>query len=235
MFVVSGFEMVECVSDGIRTGTLPSFGAMDAERSGPVDEASKALTAAGSHSPLSPPELADSLASDRTKRNVERWAGLMAREGIDFEAFFDEMRRRKLPVKWYMTWMLSRFVERNRPGGARAQRLIWQMLGDCENASMRRELWRALSFIEIDDDIAGEVFDAAIEITASPRQPIAVRAHAIFTARNIALPYAELRRELRLTLETTGREESPGIRARSRNVLRELRKADATSALDRHP
>ena len=93
---------------------------------------------------------------------------------------------------------------------------------------------RALSFIEIDDDIAGEVFDAAIEITASPRQPIAVRAHAIFTARNIALPYAELRRELRLTLEATGREESPGIRARSRNVLRELRKADATAALDRH-
>ena len=207
---------------------------MNAERSGPADKASKALTAAGSHSPLSPRELADSLASDRTTPNVARWAGLVAREGIDFEGFFDEMRRRKLPVKWYMTWMLSRSVERNRPDGARAQRLIWQMLADCENASMQRELWRALSFVEIDDDIAGEVFDAAIEIAASPRQPIAVRVHAISTARNIALPYAELRRELRLTLEATGREESPGIRARSRNVLRELRKADATAGLDRH-
>ena len=181
----------------------------------------------GARRPVSPADIADSLAGDRTKRNVERWARVMARRGVDFDAFFDELSRRQPPLRWQMTWLLSHYVARNRRDGTRAERRIWKTLTDCGDPGMRRELWRALSFIDVDEDLAGDVFDAAIAVVRSSAEPIAVRAHAMFAARNIARPHPPLRRELRLVLEAALAEDSPAIRARSRNVLDELRKADA--------
>ncbi len=199
---------------------------MDAPTSRPVERASNASAADGPGPPVSPAAIAESLALDRSKRNIARWARLMARRGVDFDAFFDELQERKRPTRWQMTWLLSHYVERNRRDGARAEHRIWQSLTDCNDPGMRRELWRALSFIDVDEDLAGDVFDRAISVIRSPAEPIAVRAHAMFAARNVARPHAPLRRELRLVLEAALAEDSPAIRARSRNVLEELRKAD---------
>lgn len=159
---------------------------------------------------------------DRSKEKIADLANRMVKRGIDFDEFFDVVDSLDRQVRWYMTWTLSHYVERVRNIGCSAQRRMWMALQSSEDPSMRRDLWRAFSFVDIDEDIAGDVFEAAIETIVSPREPIAARAHAMYVARNIARPYVELRRELTLVLEGLGRKESAAIQTRKKSIIREF-------------
>ena len=176
---------------------------------------------------ITPEDIVRMLTRGRTKGTVDRLADRMVTAGVDLAAFFREVDRQPSPLKWHLTWVLSHYVERLGALGPRDQRRIWDALGASPDDSVRRDLWRALSFVtDIDDDIAGAVFDTAVRVVTSSKEPIAIRAHAMFAARNVALPYPELRRELRLVLEALTRDESAAVRARSRNVVRELTTRD---------
>jgi len=182
---------------------------------------------------LSAATIADRLARGRTRALMNRLADRMARDGVDVPAFLAEVDIRRFPLKWHLTWLFSHYVERVRRLPAGDQEAVWRHLTDCDHPGIRRDLWRALSFLEtIDEDIAGDVFDHAIEIVRSSKEPIAMRAHAMFAARNIALPYEELRSELGLVLETLRRDESAAVRARSKNMLKELRSPKARKVLN---
>jgi hypothetical protein len=171
---------------------------------------------------ISAREIADTVTRNRSKRTIVDLAERMVHEGIDFEDFFDEVDALPGPLRWYMTWTLSHYVERVGQIGPRDQRRIWQALVDSESPGMRRDLWRALSFVDVDEDIAGHVFEAAIETITASRQATAARAHAMYVARNIARPHAELRRELTLVLEGLSRHESAAIRNRKQSIMREF-------------
>jgi hypothetical protein len=53
---------------------------------------------------------------------------------------------------------------------------------------------------------------------------VAVRAHAMKAAYNIAKNYREIAEELILVLEDLDHDESSGIRVRAKNILKDLRK-----------
>lgn len=181
---------------------------------------------------LSPADIADRLISNRTKPGIARLAESIMREGLDIEAYIDEVQKRPLPVRWHMTWLLSHYVERKGSISPQDQLRLWTLLSECGNRSMARDLWRALSFIELDDEIAGDVFDAAVAIIPAPAQPVALRAHAMYAARNIARPWAELRRELILVIEDLPPDESAAIRTRSKAILREFRTQGVAQSAD---
>jgi hypothetical protein len=120
----------------------------------------------------------------------------MESEGLDFQLFFLEVNRQSLPVKWHMTWLLNHFVEQNPAIGNSNQQLIWEELKLTENPSIQRDLWRMLSFLNIDESHSGEIYDQALALIRSQKFAIAIRVHAMTVAQKIALPYAELRQEL---------------------------------------
>lgn len=177
---------------------------------------------------ISPKDIATSLEGDRSKANMLRCVAAMEKLGIDFEAFFKEVRSQSEPVCWYLTWLLSHFIEHYPALGTSIQHHVWDLLKTTAHKGMQRDLWRSLSFIHVSEELSGEIYDAACLIIPSTQQPIAVRAHAMFTARNIALPYPELCDELALILSELHHSESAGIRSRSRNILAALKKAHST-------
>ncbi|HAW20798.1 MAG TPA: hypothetical protein DCX14_11495 [Flavobacteriales bacterium] len=114
---------------------------------------------------MSPKEISEILAFDRSKISIHRLILKLEKDGFDFQAFFDQLPSIEFPTRWYMTWMLTHYVERNTEEGTAHQDLIWSVLKECDNQSMLRDLWRTMSLIEVNEELAVEVYDAATKTT----------------------------------------------------------------------
>ena len=110
-------------------------------------------------------EIADILAFDRSKKSVNQLILKLEKDGFDFHDFFEVLPSIEFPTRWYMTWMLTHYVERNKEEGTAHQGLIWNVLTQCDNQSMLRDLWRTMSLIEVNEELAVEVYDAATKTT----------------------------------------------------------------------
>jgi hypothetical protein len=168
-------------------------------------------------------DIADVLTDDRSKNTVNKLIEIVSKTGLDFNAFFQELENHPLPTKWYMTWFLTHYTEKNPSEAQPQQKLIWEYLKTCNNESMQRDLWRTISFIKIDDEIAGEVYEYALKTFTISTKPIAVRAHAMLCAANVAQPYDELKKELMIVLSDFNLERSAGLRARAKNLMKTLK------------
>jgi hypothetical protein len=171
---------------------------------------------------VEPQFIADALTEERSKASVNRVIHVLEKEGLDFAQFFDFLSNTPFPLRWYMTWVLTHYIEQNPDIGNKNQQLIWKELKTNDNQSMLRDLWRSMTFIEIDEELAGDVYDAAVKTLMSAKNAIAVRAHAMYCAANIAKPYSELCHELILLLEEFKLEESAGLKARAQNLSKQL-------------
>lgn len=167
---------------------------------------------------LSPADIAGSLAGDRSSRNMLRLAEQMQHSGVNLREYLEETGRQPLPVRWYLTWTLSHYVEQTREAGAAEQHLLWEFLLSCRHEGMQRDLWRCLSFIDIVEELSGAVYSHAIRITGSAKHPVAVRAHAMLTAYHIARGYPELLNELDMVLTPLKEGEAMSVRARSMRI-----------------
>lgn len=174
---------------------------------------------------LSTNDIAQALAEDRSKASVMRQVDRMQKEAIDLAVYIQEVPSFDFPIRWYLTWTLSHFTEQNKSLSPEALTKLWELLKTCEHSGMQRDLWRALSFVEIPEDLSAEIFDSALSAMRSPKNAIAVRAHSMFVAFNIAKPYRELRLELAQTLETIEQQnDSAGLYARAKNLRKKLEK-----------
>lgn len=99
---------------------------------------------------------------------------------------------------------------------------LLQGLSKPQHNAVPRAILRSLALMEIPEDFSGEVFDQAFRYLQSPQQPTAIRVCAMQVAFNLALPYPELRQELRLVLETHYPTGSAGFRSRAGKLLAKL-------------
>ena len=75
---------------------------------------------------MSPKEISEILAFDRSKISIHRLILKLEKDGFDFQAFFDQLPSIEFPTRWYMTWMLTHYVERNTEERTAHQDLIWR-------------------------------------------------------------------------------------------------------------
>jgi hypothetical protein len=169
-------------------------------------------------------DIAKSLGADRSKANVKRIVLEMAKHGYDFEEYLQVVEQTKLPFKWYLTWNLSHYLQEYSHLGLVKQRLFWEFTKCLEHEGMLRDVWRSWSFLVVHEELEGDVFDKAVRIIPSQMHAVAVRAHAMKAAYNIAKNYREIAEELILVLEDLDHDESSGIRVRAKNILKDLRK-----------
>lgn len=167
-------------------------------------------------------EIAESLLEDRTKKNVNRLLDRMDVIGVDLYDFLDEVDARPMPVKWYLTWTLTHYFERNPIQDLTLQKALWERTIQNDNPSIDRDYWRAWSFINVNEEIAGEIYESAVVKIMSSKVALAVRAHAMLCAYRIAEPYPELCSELLSILEGLKQDEAPAICSRSRNLSKKL-------------
>lgn len=87
-----------------------------------------------------------------------------------------------------------------------------------------RNTYRYFQDARIPEDYDGLLYDIAFKHFTDPKSAIAIRAFAMKTCVNIALPYPELWPELIDAISLCQRDESPGIKSRSRQMLKLLNK-----------
>jgi len=173
---------------------------------------------------IDPQEIVEALQQDRSKQAVARLVDRMAREHFNLEDYLALVKKSPSPLNWLMTWTLNHYYEAFPHLPSRQQKLIWTFLQETKHDGIKRDLWRILSCVSLDEDLAGEVFESSLRHIPSQHHPIAVRAHAMKTALNIAQSYPELGQELKLVFELLKDEDSAGIRARAKNYLKEIKK-----------
>lgn len=170
-------------------------------------------------------ELAQRLAEDRSKASVNKLINEVLTHGLDWENFWSVNTQTKLPAKWYMTWWLANYAEHDALSLESRQEEYWNKLLETEHEGMKRDLWKVLTKITLNDELAGLAFDKALQTIASQKHAVAVRAYAMEVALNVALNYPVLANEVMMILESLSPEEPPSIRARKRMFLKKLRKA----------
>jgi len=176
---------------------------------------------------LDPKEITEGLGQDRSKRAVDLWVDRLAKEHFDLATYLDVVLTTEPPVNWYLTWTLNHYFDRYPHLGLEKQRMLWERLRSIEHKGIKRDLWRILSSLELDEDLAGEVFERGILIVRSSAQEVAVRAHAMKVLLNVTKNYPELVDELDLILNDLMIDASAGVKARAKNYRKEIKKIKA--------
>jgi hypothetical protein len=88
--------------------------------------------------------------------------------------------------------------------------------------AVRRNVMRALQFVEIPPRLLGEIASICFDELASPVSPIAVRACAMTVLERVVEREPELGRELRLVIEQQLPYATAAFQARARKVLATL-------------
>ena len=173
-------------------------------------------------------QLFQNIEADRSKANINILINNTESSEFDIISFFEFFHEYEISKPWLITWWLSHFVE------AKAEFLnhdelcenIFLEISNCSNESILRDLWRALTFIEIKVR-EGELFDLGFKHLMNEKMAIAPRAHAMLVISEIAFSYPELLPELKLVLTSFTDHESAGLRSRSKNILKRIKKLKA--------
>lgn len=88
--------------------------------------------------------------------------------------------------------------------------------------AMYRNIFRILQDYDIPEKFQSKILDASFAFMIYPKYPSAIRAFAMTTAMNIATRHAGLQDELQLVVQKLVTENTPSIRARARNILKQL-------------
>ena len=89
---------------------------------------------------------------------------------------------------------------------------------------VKRNITRMLQFVSIPEEWSGYIYDKCFSFVASAKEPIAVRCFSMQVTYQIALDIPELEAEVRELLIDVKDCEEPGIRSRSRRLLKALDK-----------
>lgn len=174
---------------------------------------------------LDPKEVAQVLEQERDKHTINALVERMARDGFSLGAYFNEIDQREQPVKWYLTWTLSHYFDAYPHAPLATQELIWKALQQTDHKGMLRDYWRMLTCFDVDEEIAGAVYDKALLTCASPVHAVAVRVHAMQVAFNIAKAYPELLEEVLQVLLQLPEEDEKGIISRKNKLIQAIKES----------
>lgn len=162
------------------------------------------------------------------KHSKEQTMRIVNRIGDD-EAAFDELMQlflhgEKLVVQ-RAAWAVGYCLEAH-PEWALAY--LPDMLKNLENPAhdaVKRNTVRALEFIEVPEELAGEAINILFQYLTDPKEPVAVRVFSMSALLNLCKNEPDLLEELRLTIEDAMPHGSGAIISRGKKVLKEISKA----------
>ncbi len=171
---------------------------------------------------ISPSQIDRLLLANRSKSSIESMVRSIETEGLDFQEFFKYIEDVPNNRKWHFTWLLTHLIESNPEVNTADQKLLFEYLKKTSIKGVKRDLWRSLTFIDINEAISGEVFNLGLNVIRSQNESIAARAHAMLVLTNIAKPYNELCDELLMVFKSLKNDESAGVRSRVKNLSKRL-------------
>ncbi len=102
------------------------------------------------------------------------------------------------------------------------QQLLLNLQHPAHDAVVRNTL-RIWQFIEIPENLTGQVYDQCFQYLSNPNDPVAIRAFAMTVCVNIAHQYPELAEEIRLVILEHYDHSKSAFRSRGKKELKRLK------------
>lgn len=119
---------------------------------------------------------------------------------------------------WPLTYIIEAHPILLKPYADR----IVGLLGRDRHPAIRRNLLRALRFIDLGDDLAGYLVDICVNFSLDHREPRAVRANALELYTKITLMYPALLPETLAVIDEISRSHHPSLRAAIKKARKSL-------------
>lgn len=163
------------------------------------------------------------LLTDRSKQNIQRLADYIGKDKKRCAVLWKLIRYGEAPLPQRGAWLFETCVPKHPE---LALPYISEMLSYMQQDvpdGVRRSFSKVFSIVDIPEDLSGEIYDLSVDWIIQEKTSIAVKAHLMETAKNIALPYPELREELAIVIRDQMKySESAGVQSRGKRMLKEL-------------
>lgn len=122
---------------------------------------------------------------------------------------------------WVVTHCLNQYPQLIGP---HLEAMVYNLRNSQQHDAIRRNTLRALQYVDIPENLWGEVADISFELLIDPNEPVAIRVFAMTVIWNICQHVPELAQELKLIIEDQWDHATAGFRSRGKKILREMGK-----------
>jgi hypothetical protein len=99
--------------------------------------------------------------------------------------------------------------------------MIKRMSDPGVHIAVKRNVVRVLQFIDIPEELHGQVMDTCFSFLADPKEAVAVRCFSMGVLANLAAQYPDIKQELKAIIEDQLQHETTaGFRSRAKKVLK---------------
>jgi hypothetical protein len=161
---------------------------------------------------------------EHSKAQTNKIAAWIGNDDNRFRQFLDHFLYDEYRVVQRISWVLSVVADEHPEIVEKDIGRIIKRLDDKDiHVAVKRNVVRVLQFLKIPPRYYAKVFDHCINYISDPNETVAVRCFAMTVAAKIAQKYPELKHELAETIRISLKNTTPGLKVRSRDVLRSLK------------
>lgn len=171
-------------------------------------------------------DLREEVLKEHSKKQVLKIAAWIGNDEARFRQFLFIFLNDEYHVVQRISWVLSVVAETYPKLVEKNMGRIVKRLDDKDiHVAVKRNVVRVMQFLKIPVRYRARVFDHCIRYITDPKETIAVRCFAMTVASKIVKQYPELISELEQTINLLIKDSTPGLRARAKNVLKDLEKS----------
>lgn len=160
---------------------------------------------------------------EHSKKQIQKIAKWIGSDAKRFQRYLELFLHDEYRVVQRISWVLSILAEEHPAMVAKFLPKIIKRLDDEKiHVAVKRNVVRVLQFLPIPEKCEVKVLDHCLKYIADPNETVAVRCFAMTVAANLAIQYPELKREVTDTIKLSIKSTTPGLKVRSRDVLKKL-------------
>lgn len=175
------------------------------------------------------PEIENFLVGNQSKQQTNNIIDFVGNEPMKMKALMAYFFHKEWRFNQWASWPLG-FIGRNHPELLKPYHsMMIEALKNPSHDAVARNILRVYEYIEIPDNIEGELFELGFGFLIDPKYPIAFRCFSMTVCYKISLKYPELQDELVAEIETHLPHGSPGFKSRGKKILKLLQQRQAVA------
>lgn len=160
---------------------------------------------------------------EHSKKQIEKIAKWIGNDANRFQQYLKLFLNDEYRVVQRISWVLSILAEVHPVMVTKSlPKIIRRLDDDNIHVAVKRNVIRILQFLPIPENSEVKVLDHCLKYIADPKETVAVRCFAMTVAVKLAGQYPELKREVADTIKASMKTTTPGLKVRSRDVLKKM-------------
>ncbi|UZR95514.1 hypothetical protein [Chondrinema litorale] len=168
--------------------------------------------------------ISEALLKEHSKANSLNIAEYIGEDKVRFKQLIEIFIGEEYRLVQRSAWVLSIIAEKHPFLIKPYLSLLVKQLHNPKHDTVKRNILRILQFIEIPDELMGELADICFNFLTSGKEAIAIKVFAITVLEKIVRQYPELKYELIIIIEDQMPYSSAGFKSRGTKILKALKK-----------